>query len=217
MITKLVWVTPEADDLIAYMARVSAPENQANVGTAPRLIAYCLRQKHWSIFEMVDMCVEITTERDISRQLLRHGKAFRFQEFSQRYASVGVLPPAMNREARMQDKVDRQNSIACEDDEVKDWWNRAQTGLRTHADGIYTQALSKGIAKEVARSVLPEGLTTTRLYMKSDVRSWLHFCDLRMGNGTQKETKEVATGCWELLRAACPKTTMAWELVSKMR
>jgi len=209
---KLVWVTPEADDLIAYMARVSNPENQGNVSTAPKLIAYLIRHRHWSPFEMASMCLEITTERDVSRQLLRHGLGFRFQEFSQRYQNVAALPPAKNREARMQDSKDRQNSTPCANAAVADWWGLAQTALRTHAESVYNTALAKGIAKELARSVLPEGLTTTRMYMVGNIRSWLHFCDLRMGNGTQKETREIAVAAWEQLRACCPTIVSAWEM-----
>jgi len=208
---KLVWVTPGADALLAYMARVSSPSNQANTETAARLIAYLIKHRHWSPFEMVSMCLEITTQRDVSRQLLRH-RSFSFQEFSQRYASVDELPAAPLREARMQDTKNRQNSTLCQDVALSTWWAEAQSVARDWAEIAYKSALERGIAKEVARSVLPEGLTSTRLYMAGTLRSWLHFCDSRMGPGTQKETRIVAASAFECLNDVCPHTVEAWEI-----
>lgn len=207
---KLVWVTPSADDLVTYMARVSAPENQQQNESSLRLINYLIKHKHWSPFEMVSACVEITTTRDIGRQLLRH-RSFSFQEFSQRYASIDLLPQSDLREARLQDTKNRQNSTPCEDDTLISDWKVAQENVRDEANKAYQWALENGIAKEVARAVLPEGLTTSRLYMAGTLRSWLHFCDLRRGNGTQKETMEIADQIWTTLRDVCPLILSAWE------
>jgi thymidylate synthase (FAD) len=208
---KLVWVTPEADQLVAYMARVSAPQNQGNEATAPKLINYLIKHQHWSPFEMANMCLEINTTRDIARQLLRH-RTFTFQEFSQRYADVGELPEAPLREARLQDHKNRQSSIPTTDEVLSVWWKTAQDNIRASAETAYQIALDYGIAKEVARAVLPEGLTASRLYMNGTLRSWLHFCALRRGNGTQKETRELADEAWGLLRETCPSICAAWEL-----
>ena len=207
---KLVWVTPDADDLVTYMARVSAPENQQKNESSLKLINYLIKHKHWSPFEMVSACVEITTTRDIGRQLLRH-RSFSFQEFSQRYAAVDALPLSPLREARLQDTKNRQNSTPCEDDTLISDWKVAQENVRDEANKAYQWALENGIAKEVARAVLPEGLTTSRLYMAGSLRSWLHFCDLRRGNGTQKETMEIADQIWTTLRDVCPLILSAWE------
>jgi thymidylate synthase (FAD) len=201
MQVKLVWSTPNGEQLIADMARVSAPENQGNDAT--KLINYLIRNQHWSPFEMVNAVVEIETTRDIARQLLRH-RSFSFQEFSQRYASVDKLPEAPLRECRMQDTKNRQNSIATNDEEVKEFWEQMQEQLRAHALGVYQDALAMGIAKEVARVVLPEGLTTSRMYMNGTLRSWLHFIQLRSGNGTQKETRELVGGIAGLLEPLFP-------------
>lgn len=210
MSVKLVWVTPEADRLVAYMARVSAPENQGNDETAPRLIGYLIRNRHWSPFEMVSACVEIETTRDIGRQLLRH-RSFSFQEFSQRYASVDALTPVEPRLARLQDQRNRQNSVSTDDATLLAGWEWRQREVADLAAQNYRWALDNGIAKEVARAVLPEGLTPSRMYMAGTLRSWLHFCDLRRGNGTQRETREVADGVWGILREACPVICGAWE------
>jgi thymidylate synthase (FAD) len=207
---KLVWATPEADNLIAYMARVSAPQNQDRHDTAPKLIGYLIKQRHWSPFEMASMCLEIETTRDIGRQILRH-RSFSFQEFSQRYASVDALPVAPTREARMQDTKNRQNSIETQDEILQAEWERMQQRVITVAQNYYEWALENGIAKEVARAVLPEGLTMSRLYMAGNIRSWLHFCDLRRGNGTQKETREIADKAWLALRESCPMICEAWD------
>jgi thymidylate synthase (FAD) len=208
---KLIWVTPNADQLVAHMARVSAPQNQGNEATAPKLINYLIKHQHWSPFEMANMCLEINTTRDIARQLLRH-RTFTFQEFSQRYADVNELPEAPLREARLQDHKNRQSSIPTTDEVLSVWWKTAQDNIRASAETAYQIALEYGIAKEVARAVLPEGLTASRLYMNGTLRSWLHFCALRRGNGTQKETRELADEAWGILREACPSICEAWEL-----
>lgn len=211
MSVKLIWATTNADQLAAYMARVSNPDAQPGCRGA-KLIAYLIRHKHWSPFEMVNACMEIETTRDVGRQLLRH-RSFAFQEFSQRYASVDALPEAPLREARMQHPTNRQASVACEDEVLSAIWCAMQGLIREDALKAYEWALSKGIAKEVARSVLPEGLTMSRLYMNGSLRSWLHFCDLRRGNGTQPETQAVAAECWDVLRQVCPVIVEAWESV----
>lgn len=171
------------EELVAYCARVSNPENQANHSTAPRLLNYLTRNHHWSPFEMAHAVMEIVTTRDVARQILRH-RSFSFQEFSQRYAAV--QDEAVIREARLQDVKNRQNSIESDDAELDDWWEHQQRALADNANYTYQRALEKGIAKEVARSVLPEGLTPSRLYMAGTVRSWIHYIQLRAGNGTQK-------------------------------
>jgi thymidylate synthase (FAD) len=189
MKVKLIWTTPEGEQLIADMARVSAPENQGK--DASKLVGYLVRNQHWSPFEMANAVFEIETTRDIARQLLRH-RSFSFQEFSQRYASVDKLPEASLREARMQDQKNRQSSLQTDDAALQDMWMRMQRIALQTAERSYEWALERGIAKEVARSVLPEGLTTSRMYMNGTIRSWMHFCKLRCGNGTQKETQEIA-------------------------
>lgn len=198
---KLVWVTPNAEQLIGDMARVSAPENQGK--SVDKLIEYLIKNKHWSPLEMVNACFEINTTRDIARQLLRH-RSFSFQEFSQRYASVDKLGQAPLREARLQDTKNRQNSISVIDDALHTWWQNQQHLLREHAQDVYQQGLQKGIAKEVARSVLPEGLTMSKMYMNGTARSWYHFCQLRCGNGTQKETQEIAQHINKEMETAFP-------------
>jgi thymidylate synthase (FAD) len=207
---RLVWVTPQADRLVAYMARVSAPQNQSNDATAARLIGYLIRHRHWSPFEMVNLCVEVNTTRDIGRQLLRH-RSFAFQEFSQRYADVGELPQAPLREARLKHPTNRQASVPTTDEVLTVWWKSAQEDVRAAAETAYQIALDFGIAKEVARAVLPEGLTMSRLYMNGSLRSWLHFCDVRRGNGTQAETQAVADAVWAIIQAECPAIAEAWE------
>jgi thymidylate synthase (FAD) len=185
-------------DLIAYCARVSNPENQVNTTTAPRLLAYLVRNQHWSPFEMASMTLEISTTRDIARQILRH-RSFSFQEFSQRYAAVVSEPVA--REARLQDMRNRQDSHETSDRDLTAWWLQAQTTLSENAQSLYREALRRGMAKEVARSILPEGTTESILYMAGTIRSWIHYCQLRTANGTQKEHREVAQACQsELLK-----------------
>lgn len=186
---KLMWVTPDAEQLVADMARVSAPENTGK--DASKLLAYCIRNEHWSIFEMVNACFEIETTRDIARQILRH-RSFSFQEFSQRYASVDKLEKLPYRQARLQDTKNRQNSLTTEDRDLHEWWANAQGILDEGAQAIYNEALRKGIAKEVARAVLPEGLTASKMYMQGTLRSWMHYVMLRRGNGTQIEHRDVA-------------------------
>lgn len=203
MRVSLVWATPSGDELIAYMARVSNPFNQNNTETAPKLIKYLKDNNHWSPFEMVNMCVEINTTRDIARQILRH-RSFSFQEFSQRYAEVDA--PIERCEARMQDVTNRQNSIESTDVVLKSWWQAMQQRVADDAEYVYRTALSKGIAKEVARKVLPEGLTPTRMYMSGNLRSWIHYVDIRCDKATQKEHREIAEQCKALLVTHFPST-----------
>lgn len=179
-----------AEELVAYAARVSNPANQLNLETAPKLLKYLVNNKHWSPFEMVSITMEINTTRDIARQILRH-RSFSFQEFSQRYATVEQLGFIV-REARLQDKKNRQNSIENTDSAISAEWEFLQRELLQRVESIYSWALNKGIAKEQARAVLPEGLTNSRLYMAGTLRSWIHFIQLRKGNGTQKEHRLVA-------------------------
>jgi thymidylate synthase (FAD) len=200
-LAELVWHTPNAEQLIADMARVSAPENIGKDAT--KLIGYLLKNKHFSPFEMVNMCVEINTTRDIARQLLRH-RSFSFQEFSQRYADVSKLEPAPLRECRMQDTKNRQNSLKADDTDLANWWLWAQDHISVESNLVYTEALGRGIAKEVARAILPEGLTSSRMYMNGTLRSWIHFYELRKGNGTQKETRLVAEALGTLLSTCFP-------------
>jgi thymidylate synthase (FAD) len=183
-------------DIISYCARVSNPANQNNHDTADRLLAYCVRNEHWSPFEMVNLTMEIETTRDIARQILRH-RSFSFQEFSQRYAAVTDMSPP--RESRLQDKKNRQNSIEHSDEYLMHTWNTLQEKFIEDAKEVYEWAIKNGIAKEQARVVLPEGLTMSRMYMNGTLRSWIHYCQLRMGNGTQKEHREVATECWKII------------------
>jgi thymidylate synthase (FAD) len=194
-----------AEQLVAYAARVSNPENQNNTKTAPRLLKYLIRENHWSPFEMVHLTMEITTTRDISRQIIRH-RSFSFQEFSQRYAVSNIFE---NREARLQDTKNRQNSIETDDDDLAEHWSAIQSDLIAHAKDAYSWALAKGIAKEQARAVLPEGNTVTTLYMAGSLRSWIHYCDLRMANGTQKEHMEIAKKCWNIISGHFPSIAEA--------
>jgi thymidylate synthase (FAD) len=180
------------EELVAYCARVSNPANQANHETAPRLLTYLVRNQHWSPFEMAHAVIEIQTTRDIARQILRH-RSFSFQEFSQRYAEI-VADPVL-REPRLQDTTNRQNSTPAHDAQLRSWWDDQQAWLAEQATKVYQDALNQGIAKEVARAVLPEGLTPSRLYMAGSVRSWIHYIQLRRSNGTQKEHREIATMC----------------------
>jgi len=188
---KVIWATPEGEDLIAYMARVSAPENQGNKETAPKLVKYLIKHKHWSPLEMVNVCMEIETTRDIARQILRH-RSFSFQEFSQRYA---VATDFELSEARLQDNKNRQNSLVTDDTEIQNWWNAAQLRVQSDAELMYQSALKMGIAKEQARKLLPEGLTMSKMYMNGTLRSWLHYVDIRCDAATQKEHREVALKC----------------------
>ena len=188
--------TPE--DFLVYCARVSNPSNQFNTLTGNKLLKYCAEHKHWSIFEMAHITMEIETTRDIARQILRH-RSFSFQEFSQRYADPTKDLGFVTREARLQDTKNRQNSIETDDNKLQGDWERLQLELSFKFTEAYHWAIKNGIAKEQARSVLPEGLTVSRLYMAGSIRSWIHYCMLRMDNGTQKEHREIAKECWDEL------------------
>lgn len=181
-------------DIIAFCARVSNPANQDNKLTAAKLIAYLIKNRHWSPLEMVHVCLEIETTRDIARQILRH-RSFAFQEFSQRYADPTKELDFSLREARIQDPGNRQNSIDTHDDFLKNEWAEVQKHVIEEAKEAYQWAIAHGIAKEQARVVLPEGLTKSRMYMSGSLRSWLHYIDVRIKNGTQKEHIEVALQC----------------------
>jgi thymidylate synthase (FAD) len=194
----------DVDDFIAYIARVSNPSNQNNKETAQKLIKYLMKNKHWSPFEMVHVVMEINTTRDIARQILRH-RSFSFQEFSQRYADPTQDLGFVTREARLQDTKNRQNSIEVKDDpELKHMWNERQKIVIEYAQKEYDWAIKNGIAKEQARSVLPEGLTVSRLYMAGSLRSWIHYCELRMASGTQKEHREIALDAWYKITEVFP-------------
>jgi thymidylate synthase (FAD) len=183
------------DEFVAYVARVSNPSNQMNNETAPKLLKYLAKHKHWSPFEMVDVVMEIETTRDIARQILRH-RSFSFQEFSQRYADPTSDLGFETREARLQDQKNRQNSIEVEDRSLQDKWNEKQAIAIDAARAAYKWAIQNGIAKEQARAVLPEGNTVSRMYMKGSLRSWIHYCQVRMDPSTQKEHREIATMAW---------------------
>lgn len=184
----------DCQDLIAYCARVSNPSNQLNKDTSEKLIKYLIDHKHYSPLEMVSACLEITTTRDIARQILRH-RSFTFQEFSQRYADPTKDLGFVIREARMQDKKNRQNSVETTDSELAWEWEDQQMQVIDAAKRAYQWAIKNGIAKEQARAVLPEGNTESRLYMAGTIRSWVHYIELRSGNGTQKEHMDVAKAC----------------------
>lgn len=185
------WSTPNAEELVAKMARVSNPANENNKESAPKLLKYLIDNKHWSTFEMVNVCMQIETTRDIARQILRH-RSFSFQEFSQRYAEAYEWERC---EVRMQDTKNRQSSMASDDKELARWWSDEQATLLHSATKLYKNALNAGIAKEVARKVLPEGMTTSRMYMNGTLRSWLHYVTIRCDKATQKEHREVAEAC----------------------
>ena len=194
-------------DLIAYCARVSNPSNQINSATTPKLLSYLIKHKHWSPFEMASACIEVETTRDIARQLLRH-RSFSFQEFSQRYADVRDLgDDFVLREARLQDHKNRQNSIPTDNTELIHMWDDKQEELIEKVKEVYKWAIDNGIAKEQARAVLPEGLTKSRLYVNGTIRSWIHFIELRSGNGTQKEHMELARAIAEAISKIYPDVT----------
>lgn len=203
---KVVWATPEAEDAVAYCARVSNPENQNVQETAPRLLKYLIKHKHWSPFEMASVCMEIETTRDIARQILRH-RSFSFQEFSQRYAAVQGFELS---EVRLQDTRNRQNSIEVGDSDLHNWWFKAQQRVRDDAELVYNMALAKGVAKEQARKLLPEGLTMSKMYMNGTLRSWLHYVEIRCDNATQKEHREVAEKCRDELTKLFPNVMEAF-------
>jgi thymidylate synthase (FAD) len=199
-----------ANDLIAYTARVSNPSNQLNLHTAPKLLQYLIRNQHWSPFEMVSVTMEIKTTRDISRQILRH-RSFSFQEFSQRYADPTKDLDYIVREARLQDSKNRQNSIEVEDEELEAAWQWRQNEISLLASRHYAWAIANGIAKEQARVVLPEGNMETVLYMSGTLRSWIHYCELRGSHGTQKEHRIVALDCWKIIKEKFPDVAIAVE------
>jgi thymidylate synthase (FAD) len=209
-----------AEELVAYAARVSNPENQNHHESAPRLLRYLIKHGHWSPFEMVSITMEIVTTRDIARQILRH-RSFSFQEFSQRYAVQGNF---VRREARLQDPKNRQNSIELEDTEdfgkggnkspherLHEDWSMKQAQVIEASKNAYEWALNNGIAKEQARAVLPEGNTESTLYMSGTLRSWIHYCELRRGHGTQKEHMVVADQCWDIITQHFPDVAEALE------
>lgn len=204
--------TPEGknlQDIVAYCARVSNPSNQNNTETNDKLIRYLINHQHWSPLEMVSICLEIETTRDIARQILRH-RSFSFQEFSQRYAVADL--GFEYKEARIQDHKNRQNSIETNNEELQKEWEEKQSEFAKEAQTIYTWALENGIAKEQARAVLPEGITVSRMYMNGTLRSWVHYIQLRSGNGTQKEHREVALACAKAIEPIFP---MINEFLSK--
>jgi thymidylate synthase (FAD) len=193
----------DAQELIAYCARVSNPSNQLNTESSEKLIRYLIKHQHWSPLEMVSACLEITTTRDIARQILRH-RSFSFQEFSQRYADPTKDLNFVLRDARLQDTKNRQNSIETDDLELEHEWKIRQMNVIAASREAYTWAIANGIAKEQARAVLPEGIMESRLYMNGTLRSWVHFIELRSGNGTQKEHQEVAVACANVIAKIFP-------------
>ena len=195
-----------AQELVAYCARVSNPANQNNTETSEKLIRYLIKHKHWSPLEMVSACLEIETTRDIARQILRH-RSFSFQEFSQRYADPTKDLAFVTREARLQDTKNRQNSITTDDQQLHNDWKVMQQQIIDTNQQAYEWAINKGIAKEQARAVLSEGLTVSRLYMQGTLRSWLHYIELRSGVETQKEHREVAEACASALESIFPMVT----------
>ena len=192
-------------ELVAYCARVSNPSNQNNSATSEKLVKYLVKHKHWSPLEMVNVCLEIETTRDIARQLLRH-RSFTFQEFSQRYANPDQAFDDMfeKREARMQDEKNRQNSVEVDDLKIETEWFRIQSRVEWMCKKQYQAAIKLGIAKEQARALLPEGLTKSRLYVSGSLRSWIHYIDIRSGNGTQKEHMDLAKACGEIIYELFP-------------
>mgnify|MGYP003337224960 CR=1 FL=1 len=216
MNVKLIGVTAPTEDnmtaeeMIVYMARVSNPANQKANEAGYKLINYLIKNSHWSPFEMVSIVVEINTTRDIARQILRH-RSFSFQEFSQRYADPTKSMEFHTREARLQDTKNRQNSIEVDNADLQSAWTLYQNEMVMYAEKAYQWAIENGIAKEQARVVLPEGLTGSRLYMAGTLRSWIHYCQLRMGNGTQKEHAEIAKQCWTIIGDEFPNVAKALE------
>jgi thymidylate synthase (FAD) len=193
----------DMQELIAFCARVSNPANQYNTDTSDKLIKYLIKNKHWSPLEMVSVCLEIETTRDIARQILRH-RSFSFQEFSQRYADPTKDLDFVLREARLQDTKNRQNSITTEDLQLQAFWQQQQLRVINAAKEAYTWAIDNGIAKEQARAVLPEGNTVSRLYMNGTLRSWIHYIELRSENGTQKEHRDIAVQCGIVIAEVFP-------------
>lgn len=203
MTAKIIWATPDADGAIGYCARVSNPANQDNPDVAG-LLRYCAKHGHWSVFEMASACIEINTTRDIARQILRH-RSFSFQEFSQRYADAGLLGEMVERECRLQDDKNRQNSIALAPDSPHHAeWSRDQAEVWALAARAYRYAIQRGVAKEQARALLPEGLTPSRLYVNGTLRSWITYCQVRCDAATQKEHRLIADQVVEALRVVAP-------------
>jgi thymidylate synthase (FAD) len=194
-------------DLIAFCARVSNPSNQNNKETSEKLVKYLIKHKHWSPLEMVSACMEIETTRDIARQILRH-RSFSFQEFSQRYADPTTDLAFVKREARLQDPKNRQNSIPTDDASTQEVWNIMQQRVIDEAKAAYQWAMEKGIAKEQARAVLPEGNTVSRMYMNGTLRSWVHYIELRGANGTQQEHMDIALECAKVISEIFPLDIM---------
>lgn len=204
LVAKTMPVIPEiadTQDVLAYCARVSNPSNQANTETYEKLLRYCLREGHFSVFEMCNLVLEIVAPRDITRQLLRH-RSFSFQEFSQRYSVVEHEFVA--REARLQDIKNRQASLPCTDESLLTTWEELQRSVHRHARLAYAWAIEHGLAKEQARTVLPEGMTLSRLYVNGTARSWLHYCKLRMHPSTQREHRVLAERCWQVVTDVLP-------------
>ena len=193
----------DAQELVAYCARVSNPSNQLNTETSEKLINYLIKNSHWSPLEMVSACLEIETTRDIARQMLRH-RSFSFQEFSQRYANPVKDLEFVTREARLQDPKNRQNSIESKNETLENEWTQIQLDIIENSKKAYNWAIENGIAKEQARAVLPEGNTVSRLYMNGTLRSWIHYIELRSANGTQKEHMEIAVACAEVVSSIFP-------------
>jgi len=207
MQVKLISYTQGADgknllEQVAFAARVSNPANQNNTETSEKLVRYLIKHQHWSPLEMVSICLEIDTTRDIARQILRH-RSFSFQEFSQRYADASQLGFEM-KEARLQDLKNRQNSVATDNLTLQAWWEERQKRVIEESRNAYEWALINGIAKEQARAVLPEGMTGSRLYMNGTLRSWVHYIQLRSANGTQKEHQDVALACADAIEPIFP-------------
>jgi thymidylate synthase (FAD) len=205
---KLIWATPDADKHIGYCARVSNPNNPDNPNVAG-LLSYCARNAHWSVFEMASVCIEVSTTRDIARQILRH-RSFSFQEFSQRYADATQLGEFAIRECRMQDNKNRQNSLETDDSDITVWWKAAQNRMIVETKFLYNEALKRGIAKEQARALLPEGLTPSKLYVNGTMRSWITFLQARLDPSTQKEHRLVAQDVLAVLRDVAPVTVGAF-------
>jgi len=199
------------DEFIAYVARVSNPSNQNNTLTAPKLLKYLAKHKHWSPFEMVNVVMEINTTRDIGRQILRH-RSFSFQEFSQRYADPTQDMGFVTREARLQDTKNRQNSIETDDEAIQKRWIDQQNWVRELSMQVYQEAIANGIAKEQARAVLPEGLILSRMYMAGSLRSWIHYCQVRTDISTQKEHREIALDAWYQITEQFPSLKDALDI-----
>ena len=208
MTVKLMWATPDADFMIAKMARVSNPDNQDNT-EFKRLLNYLMKHNHVSPFEMASMCVQIDTTRDISRQILRH-RSFTYQEFSQRYEDAGKLGDMVERECRLQDVKNRQSSLDCDDEFLSSNFTVIQRMVWRDSISAYNALINDGVSKEQARALLPEGLTPTRLYMQGTLRSWIHYIQVRAGVETQKEHRIIAQGALEVLRQVAPITAAAF-------